>query len=435
MHTHACTHTRTCTYTHALHTHTRTHTHTHTQTHTLQVRCSNKPKGCKWIGALEQLSDHLESGKGCGYIEIECSNRCMESIGFTVMKIKRKDLENHLKNECYLRACQCKYCGYENTYIAITGESKGRDTLKRSSNHYEICPEIPLECPNKCGVKDIKRKQLKDHHEKCPRERVACPFEEAGCKEQFVRRDVEKHVTTNQYQHMLLVMKGFEKMKRDLKEHKAQIAEMTKVMSVDTKCLRVSSDLKLTCSSALASIETHLGSRELKVYDSFLVFRMIEFPQYKESGQVWHGLPFYLCIPQLKSPPSKYKMCLAVNASGVGSGSGTHVSISLLLLPSEHDTESKWPFDYGEDSDGELTIQLLPQKGNTDSEVLNETNTIYCGLALPYYKSEEVYQVETAWGHRVLVTEDKFVSHDLIDNGYLYEESLLWRVVAPGILD
>ena len=49
----------------------------------LKVICSNHDKGCKWMGELGALKTHLESDKGCGFVEVkqyQCEHRGHEDI-------------------------------------------------------------------------------------------------------------------------------------------------------------------------------------------------------------------------------------------------------------------------------------------------------------------------------------------------------------------
>ena len=48
----------------------------------LRVRCTNREKGCEWVGALETLKDHHKSVNGCAYAEAECGNKGYESAYF-----------------------------------------------------------------------------------------------------------------------------------------------------------------------------------------------------------------------------------------------------------------------------------------------------------------------------------------------------------------
>ena len=52
-----------------------------------KVRCTNKEKGCKWVGELGALKHHLESDNGCDYVMVICSN-----TAYNVMQIRRSPL-------------------------------------------------------------------------------------------------------------------------------------------------------------------------------------------------------------------------------------------------------------------------------------------------------------------------------------------------------
>ena len=195
----------------------------------LRIRCTNKEEGCQWIGEVGSLKDHLESASGCGFVEVECPNRCEipsdsdvddSSLKWKMKKLKRKDLEFHLKNKCEFRPYQCTHCGYEDTFLTVI------------AHHYNICPEFPLQCPNKCSKHNIKRKDMEEHRTQCSLEPVQCPFEEVGCKKRFVRRELEQHKKDTQ-QHLLMVVgaykeikKACEEMKTDLEVMKERNAEM-----------------------------------------------------------------------------------------------------------------------------------------------------------------------------------------------------------------
>ena len=87
----------------------------------LTVKCVNHSEGCEWTGELGEIEYHLESDDGCGFVTVTCPNKC------SILKLtshhksrqrlkgkaryhtmKRKDLDEHLTNECYLRPYQCK---------------------------------------------------------------------------------------------------------------------------------------------------------------------------------------------------------------------------------------------------------------------------------------------------------------------------------------
>ena len=163
-----------------------------------KVRCTNKTKGCKWVGELGSLKHHLESDNGCGYVMVTCSSHA--AVSFWGSKclceegMERRHLTHHQENECLYRQYTCQYCGHIDTYDAIAGSAKIRNRgsmIMYGGNHYSQCTQYPLDCPNECGAENIKRKDMEEHKEICPLEATVCPFNEF-C-DIILRRDIEDH--------------------------------------------------------------------------------------------------------------------------------------------------------------------------------------------------------------------------------------------------
>ena len=146
------------------------------------LKCHNYK--CSKTGIKRKdMKDH---DRHCQEEMVECPNKCKSQ------NIKRIHIQKHLKEECALRPYQCEHCRKKGNYTAIT-------------THYSKCPQFPLECPNKCGVKDIKRKDMKDHRSHCPKQPVLCPFDEAGCAHELVRCELEQHMSAAQQQHLEMI--------------------------------------------------------------------------------------------------------------------------------------------------------------------------------------------------------------------------------------
>ena len=165
-----------------------------------KVHCTNKTKGCKWVGQLGGLKYHLESDNGCGYVVVTCSNHASIYaifLGICGTTMERRHLTHHQKNECLYRQYTCKHCGYIDTYDAIAGSAKIRNEgskIRGGRNHYCECVEYPLDCPNECGEENIKRKDMEEHKEICPFEAIVCPFSEICNKDNIIlRKDIEDH--------------------------------------------------------------------------------------------------------------------------------------------------------------------------------------------------------------------------------------------------
>ena len=169
----------------------------------LQVYCSNKTKGCKWVGELGNLNEHIEST--CQSVEVDCPKKCK-------LKILRGKLNDHLKETCLCRDYSCMHCGKKGTYHTITGECGEFGPCRvHKKGHYSECDYFPIKCPNKCSA-TVARGELTKHRISCPLERVECSFLEVGCKEELVRKDLDNHIATNDHHHLLLMMKAFKEL-------------------------------------------------------------------------------------------------------------------------------------------------------------------------------------------------------------------------------
>ena len=167
----------------------------------LEVYCTYRGKGCKWVGEKAALANHLGSASGCQYQPVKCP------LGNCGKKMTRVVYFAHVKNECLYRQCMCEYCGHKDTFKALTGGGG-------SPNHYDQCPQYPLACPNKCGATNILRKDMDSHRKACPLEKVSCPYVETGCGEgSMLRKDLAAHVEKDMQQHMLGLLKSHMELK------------------------------------------------------------------------------------------------------------------------------------------------------------------------------------------------------------------------------
>ena len=198
----------------------------------LQIYCTNRKKKCTWVGALGNLKDHLHGDSVCKYEEVQCpkSGYVFENGRWQEQKcekkMERKFMAHHEK-ECLYRDYICKYCGVTDTYDAIVGTGKitkeqqsqhrgsgGRThTTHPPGNHYDKCTHFPLECPNKCGEKEIKRKEMETHREVCPLQPLDCLYKEAGCTYKALRKEMESHIHDSTQEHLFMVFKSLQELK------------------------------------------------------------------------------------------------------------------------------------------------------------------------------------------------------------------------------
>ena len=113
----------------------------------LRVKCPFTANGCKWVGDLGDVGDHVAV-------------------------------------RCEFQANSCQYCGFTTVQKEIF------------QNHLKICDSHTFRCPNGCGAAPSRR-GLDQHLEECPEQLVHCKFSMLGCDAVLPRKGMENHVTTS----------------------------------------------------------------------------------------------------------------------------------------------------------------------------------------------------------------------------------------------
>ena len=373
----------------------------------LEIRCTKQGLGCQWVGELSSLQTHLDSDKGCGYVEVQCSNKCGA-------KMKRKELKAHFERQCPLRTIQCQYCRYEDTYRTIT------------SKHYGECPHYPLPCPNKCGTTGIRRADMDNHRSRCELEPVECPFHEAGCKVHVVRKEFDSHMSRNQQNHLLVLLGAYQETKRELDENRRETKR--KLDESQTKLHNTSLKLLETRKELEESKPNPVEQMTLKRFGDEVTFCMNDYSLYKHTGKVWHSPPFYY--------KDGYKLCLAVYANGKGAGAGTHVSVELLQMKGEHDDKLRWKVAYhGYNTSYKvypqsISIQMMVQSKKArspDKDFSLESHFCSsCFTRLPPPEGLRVFKRCYMYGNAV--SADKFIDHQSAEQVMVVNDTIVLRV-------
>ena len=323
----------------------------------LQVYCCHKEAGCEWVGELGSLPQHLnlkpqDEGdrlSGCQLVSIECTF-CGDG------DIQRKDLKEHEEGKCSKRPYSCEYCeDYESTFEDIT------------TNHWPVCPSLPVPCPNECGASP-KLGSLDNHVEnECPLQLVDCAFKCAGCNERLPRKDIPDHITQSLALHMSLLATSHQ---QELKKLNGRISDLEMQLEKATELQNQSAaeiaELRTTNQLLQENLDqaqeqaqnnmTHMESQMAGLHNHVglvpFSFTMPDFEQKKSSNSTWYSPSFY-------THPRGYKMCLRVEANGWRDGRKSHVSVYLHMMQGEYDESLKWPFR------GNITVQLLNQVGDS----------------------------------------------------------------------
>jgi hypothetical protein len=228
---------------------------------------------------------------GCGFTLLPCPNKCSKDD--KVVQVLRKDLKKHTKKECPRRQYECPHCQEVGEY------------QERTTKHLEECPMVEIPCPNGGCKTHLKRRDLPKHRKECLFEKVPCKFSIIGCMEKVECKDLEEH-------------------ERDSQHH-----------------LQLAVDTVRQQQIIISNMQAH--SREMPV-----LYKFTNFDQHKTLHDLIYSPAFY-------TSPKGYKMCIRVDANGIGDGANTHVSVYALLMKGENDDYLPWPFT------GRVTFELLNQ--------------------------------------------------------------------------
>ena len=242
------------------------------------MKCNNLDNGCQWTGELRELETHLQS---CDYALLPCTNECENND--QIVKVLRKDLQDHLTNDCPRRQHQCVHCHEMGEHQDITSLSL----------HLETCPKFFVKCPNEnrgCPSQ-VLRHEVSTHQSTCDYEPVPCKYAEVGCEVKPLRKSLQEHEEDSQL-HLRVTTETVLKLRKEL--------------------------------SALTNKPQ-------------LVFRFLNFKKCKNESCFFRSPSFY-------TSPSGYKLCIYVHAKGHGVGENSHVSVFSVLMKGDNDDYLVWPF-------------------------------------------------------------------------------------------
>ena len=349
----------------------------------LIILCTNKKRGCKWQGELNDISRHLGNSDGCQFEEVKCSNECGKMI-------QRQYLTSHVKTKCPRRKVNCQYCHDTGEHQFIEGQ------------HKEECPKFPLFCPNNCQLAVIPRENMKAHRRMCRLEIVKCLNK---CGKLLERRYLVSHMEMTcsnrivecQHCHTQgphnqitgpLHRKSCPKLplpcpnkcevgsvpREDMEAHRKECPlEMIQCEFYSVGCevrmarkdqeehqkQNMEKHLQLTKNDAFEAkrqlnlLKDHLcllNKGLIKSTDAFvesliindstpeipIIIRMPGFSKLKKAEKVWisSGFTAHLKIQQ-DTQVFPMKMCVYVYSAGHGQGSRTHLSVYLYIIEGE----------------------------------------------------------------------------------------------------
>ena len=146
-----------------------------------------------------------------------------------------------------------------------------------------------------------------------------------------------------------------------------------------------------------------------------VTFKMAGFDELKKKGTTWLSRPFYTGM-------GGYKMCLRVDANGVGDGQDTHVSVFTCLVCGEFDSHLKWPFR------GIVTIQLVNQLEDKEHHTVSyDYNDATPDL---YATQVDEERSECGWGSPEFLPHSELGLNVANNRQYLKDDCLIFHIVS-----
>ena len=418
----------------------------------LDLYCSMKSRGCEWTGRLEQLEGHMDVQSGdCLYVDVECPSHCDQ-------RVQKRNIQNHLSQECPLREYTCTHCNFKASYKVV------------SEDHWGVCPYLPVQCPNRCGV-TCERQDLEDHMKICDKEELECCFSHAGCQGRFLREDEERHMEENVKKHLSLmattvleVSKEMEKSKefakeqevmfqdkleqqkvefqerlqeqeRKYREQEVKLQELFQVklheqdqvklqeqarkfLEQEVKFQDISNELQsITGKSLKATADINDKVAELQyntgyVYCFPVTITMPFYEELKAEDKFWYSPAMYT-----HNDGYNFRICVIPNGHSVEDGHSTHVSVGYKPEVGNYDALLKWPVTVT------VSLQLLNQHA--------DKNHITKEIVWKYNKKDTT--------GTIIWTFHKFISHEELcrnaekETQYLKNNSLQFKVVKVKV--
>lgn len=426
----------------------------------LNVYCTHRKEGCEWVGPLGQLDEHLNSDagtdnltNGCGFVPLKC-HACNKSV-------PRKGLRVHTSDLCEQRPFSCEYCGeYDSKYLDVINNHQPRcpcypvecvnkcgscprrkdlrqhisDECRLTSIPCELCSvpvlrgemnehivanlitHISLLVNEKLHEADEKIRELRQENQYLQDDVEKLRLQVGKNKEEISRLREDNLETQSLYSEMRQqndeLMKNYDDLQEDydgiqenydglradydslrvecedLKQENDQLQAKVEQLSDNIKLTNRGREFKADDQRCLVGAKIKRGSRRnLDEYDDSestasqsdsdssqtlgavcrpvrsstrqdeqtsippVILKMSNYSSYLKSAETWESEPFY------SNRRPSYKLCLSVRASRSGS-----LSMYVCLMRGDYDDRLNWPLN------ADITVQLVNRGRGNDWE-------------------------------------------------------------------
>lgn len=394
----------------------------------MKIFCIHANSGCEWQGLLGDVDKHLNTLSldddmktvGCMYEPVPCD--------YCNVLIKRQSLSHHQVEECRKRPFSCDYCHeYASTCDDVTLNHwlhcpsrpvtcpnecgvypERRDLQQHLCNE---CQMATVKCQFSCYGCDavVKRKDMPDHLTKAVVNHLSLQSEH--CRSCFARyenrlKDCEEKIASLEMENASL-KSTLQSLKRE--QEVSACVDKPSGNNKPTHAVTVSSG---SHPWRLNGAESKFYLEELEKLRSHMCILPLQFTVHtvcklQRDKTKWVSMPFY-------THAQGYKLCLKVYPGGHFTSLGTDLSLYVCIMKGEYDDWLQWPFR------GTLPIQVLDQVHGKDHvghsvKFSDDTSGEFSG---------RVVNGEVSGGWGIL----KFIPLDRLVPKYLHNDCLLFRV-------
>ncbi|KAM4696052.1 TNF receptor-associated factor 1 [Rhinophrynus dorsalis] len=352
----------------------------------LKVHCVTV--GCSWTGILKDYDDHQSL---CDHAPIRCHTGCGQSI-------IRKQLAEHLENECANNTTTCPKCSQRissNEFLAQNFGSASRKEKCRYSqvgcsylgnreenikehekssaaNHLSMLLPLLLKIKSSLSGIEVTENGVSEALQKSF---LALQFKElkvgngeahvdyrptlAHAQEKSTQLNLTNRLTALEarvqvFENIIAVLnKEIDNLNAEfavIQEQKAEAQRKVKALEQKTEHLRCLLAMK---DDALNELQIRLTSHEQTTYDGIFLWKIPELTQKCQDAMTGRAISLYSSA--FYTAKYGYKVCLRIYLNGDGAGKGTHVSLFFTIMKGEYDALLSWPFKH------KVTFMLVDQ--------------------------------------------------------------------------
>ena len=277
----------------------------------LKVQCNNLQNGCLWTGELGSVEEHHEK---CDFAIVSCENN-----GCNCTNLQRRDLLEHMENECPKCLYECPDCGKQDCYDIQT------------TSHVDICEMAVVQCPNDRCKESVLRKNIARHRDECEYEVTPCKYARLGCKEEKIRKEIKKHE---------------EDAKRYLKSTQDKVVELMETVERQGKVIEEQAKVI----ERLSPLTKHVCSQNQP-----FIFRLSNCTSFHTDKKTFYSPPFY-------STGHKYKFAIKINLEKLTPTPELNMRVTI-------DSQSILLSSFA----GTITVMLLNQREDYNHKKYNPT--------------------------------------------------------------